>query len=228
MNKTLKIACTAVMTALSIVANIFTVPIYGSNAISFTIVFCFLTGIYLGIVPAIVVGYVGDLLAHFIMPKGSYNWFIALSALLFGLICALVYKMKCRKIFKLIIATAITFVVCSVFLNTFGLWLNFIVGVDPSPIGLIQFFGMDKGGIKKSFWVYMWGRLPFQAINMAANVIIVGIVQQTKVLDKVIYKLSNNNEAKAINADETADKPDAANENAANETASPSDDNKTE
>lgn len=189
MNKTFKLTCTAMLTALSVVANIFTVPIGQNNVVSFTFVMCFVAGVYLGVVPAIVVGYVGDLLAHFIHPIGAYNWFIALSSLLLGVICALTYKIKCHKLLKLLLATLICFVVCTCFLNTFGLWLQYIVGVDPGPIGLIQFFQMDKSGIKKSFWVYLIARAPYQLINTVVNAVIVGTLQQTKALDKLFDKL---------------------------------------
>ena len=199
MNKTFKLTCTAMLTALSVVANLFTITIYQSNAISFTFVMCFVAGVYLGIIPAIIVGYVGDLIAHFIHPLGAYNWFIALSSLLFGVICALCYKLKWHKLLKLLLATSVCFVVCTCFLNTFGLWLQYVVGVDPGPIGLIQFFGMDKGGIKKSFWVYLAGRAPFQVINTAVNAVIVATLQQTKALDKLFEKL------RAVQAHKTAE-----------------------
>ena len=82
-------------------------------------------------------------------------------------------------------------IVCSLGLNTFGLWLQYIVGVDPSPIGLWQFFTMEKGGIKKSFWTYLFvSRMPYLLLNLAANGILVGIIQQTKVLERLLLKVS--------------------------------------
>ena len=189
MNKTFKLTCTAMLTALSVVANLFTIPIGQNNAISFTFVLCFVAGVYLGVIPAMAVGYLGDLIAHFIHPMGAYNWFLALSSLLFGVICAMCYKLKWKKILKLLLATVVCYVVCTCFLNTFGLWLQYIVGVDTSPIGLFQFFTMDKGGIKKSFWVYLAGRAPYQLINTVVNAVIVGVLQQTKALDKLFDRL---------------------------------------
>ena len=189
MNKTFKLTCTAMLTALSVVANLFTIPIGQNNAISFTFVLCFVAGVYLGVIPAMAVGYLGDLIAHFIHPMGAYNWFLALSSLLFGVICALCYKLRWKKILKLLLATAVCYVVCTCFLNTFGLWLQYVVGVDTSPIGLVQFFTMDKGGIKKSFWVYLAGRAPYQLINTVVNAVIVGVLQQTHALDKLFDKL---------------------------------------
>lgn len=189
MNKTYKLALTAMMTALSIVANALTIPLTPSNAISFTIVIAFISGIYLGALPAVTVGFLGDLIGHVVFPMGgAYNWFVGLSCALSGLIPALVYKLKINKIWKLSISLAIYLAVCSLCLNTFGFWLQYIVVVDPSPIGLWQFFTMDKSGIKKSFWLYLAGRAPFIILNWAVNGFIVGIIQQTKILDKLMLK----------------------------------------
>lgn len=196
MNKTYKLALTAMLTALSFVANVLTIPLSPSNAISFTIVIAFITGIYLGALPAVTVGFLGDLIGHLVFPMGTYNWFMGLSCAITGLIPALVYKLRINKVWKLIISLIIYLAVCSLFLNTFGFWLQFVVVVDPSPIGLWQFFTMDKGGIKKSFWVYLLGRAPFLLINWIVNGIVVGILQQTKIMDKLILKASNNDIAK--------------------------------
>lgn len=192
MNKTYKLALTAMMTALSIVANALTIPLTPSNAISFTIFISFIAGIYLGPLPAVTVGFLGDLIGHIVFPMGgAYNWFMGLSCALCGLIPALVYRLKINKIWKLCISLAIYLVVCSLCLTTFGFWLQYVVVVDPSPIGLWQFFTMDKGGIKKSFWVYLAGRAPFIIVNWLVNGILVGIVQQTKILDKLLLKANN-------------------------------------
>lgn len=195
MNKTLKLCLTALLTALSVAANFLTIPLAPNKFISLTLVFSFIAGMYLGIIPAVCVGFLGDLIAHFIHPFGAYNAFIGLSCALAGFIPALIYKIKIHKIFKLIISLVIFFVACSAFLNTFGLWLQIIVGVDPSPIGLWQYFTMDKTGIQKSFWVYLAGRLPVQAINLVVNGVIIGILQQTRALERLFAKMkSQNNE----------------------------------
>ena len=179
------------MTALSIVANALTIPLTPSNAISFTIVIAFLTGIYLGAMPAVVVGYMGDLIGHIVFPMGgAYNWFVGLSCALAGLIPALVYKLKLNRPLKLLISLTVYLAVCSLCLNTFGFWLQYVVVVDPSPIGLWQFFTMDKSGIKKSFWVYLAARAPFIVVNWIVNGVIVAIIQQTKILDKLLLRAS--------------------------------------
>ena len=191
MNKTLKLACTAMLTAMSVAANYATVPLGQNNAISFTIVICFVAGIYLGALPAAVVGYCGDLVGHLISPHGAYNWYLALSTTLFGVICALIYKMRAHKLLKLGVAVTICFVVCSCGLNTFGLWLQYVVGVKPDVLGFVAFIKMDKSGITKSFWVYFAARAPFMALNTLVNGVIVGVLQQSKALDKLFMALKN-------------------------------------
>ncbi len=193
MNKTYKLALTGMLTALSITANMLTIPLTPSNGISFTIVIAFIAGIYLGAIPAVAVGYLGDLIGHFIFPMGAYNWFMGLSCALCGLIPALIYKLPLNRLLKLVISLVIYLAVCSLCLTTLGFWLQFIVGVDPSPIGLWQYFTMDKGGIKKSFWVYLAGRAPFMLINWAVNGVIIGIIQQTKILDKLLKRFTYTN-----------------------------------
>ena len=200
MNRTFKLTSIAMLTALSIVTNLFTVTLSGSNAISFTIAICFFTGIYLGIFPAAIVGFTGDLIAHLIHPQGPYNAFLALSTTLFGVICALVYKLKLPKIVNLTIATVICYVVCLCTFNTFGLWLQIIVGAKTSPLGtygiysVIDFVRMEKSGIKKSFWVYLAGRAPWSAINIVINAVIVAGLQQSGVIEKLMTKVQRKNE----------------------------------
>ena len=191
MNKTFKLTSIAMLTALSIVANLFTVPLSGSNSVSFTIAICLFTGIYFGALPAAIVGFTGDLIAHFIHPMGPYNTFIALSTTLFGVICALVYKIKLPKPVKLIVTGVICYIVCLCGLNTFGLWMNFKAKATPTILGLIKFISMDKTQIDTSFWVYLGGRAPWSAINMAINVVIVAGLQQSGVIDKLIKRVND-------------------------------------
>ena len=184
MNKTFKLTSIAMLTALSIVANLFTIPLSGTNSISFTVAICFFTGIYFGILPAAIVGFMGDLIAHFIYPHGDYNVFIAISTTLLGVICALIYKIKLPKLVNLIIATVICYIVCLCGLNTFGLWLQ-----NSVKMGFIDFISMDKSLIEKSFWVYLAGRAPWSAINVAVNALIVALLQQSGVIDKLMAKV---------------------------------------
>ena len=189
MNKTYKLVCISMLTALSIVANLVTIPLFGTNSMSFTIAVCFFVGVYFGALPAAAVGFVGDLIAHFILPTGPYNWFIALSTTLFGVICALVYKLPLPKLAKLSVAAVVCYAVCLCGLNTFGLWLFYCANVPPSPSGLVKFFAMDKSTVTKSFWVYLAGRAPWSAINVVANLVVVGGLVQSGVIEKLVAKV---------------------------------------
>lgn len=194
MNKTLKLTSVAMLTALAVLANMFTIPLTPnfSRVISFTIVVTFVAGIYLGPISGMTVGFLGDLIAHFINPMGGmgYNWFIGLSCALTGLIAGLVFKLKLHRLIKLVIALVLSFVICTTLLNNFGLWLQIIVGVKPSPSGLIQFFTMDKTDIRKTFWAFTTARTPVALLNVAINGVILSVITQSKILDKLIAKLS--------------------------------------
>lgn len=194
MNKTLKLTSVAMLTALAVLANMFTIPLTPnfSRVISFTIVVSFIAGIYLGPVSGLTVGFLGDLIAHFINPMGGmgYNWFIGLSCALTGLVAGLVFKLKLHRLIKLVIAIVLSFVICTTLLNNFGLWLQIIVGVKPSPSGLIQFFTMDKTDIRKTFWAFTTARTPVALLNVAINGVILAVITQSKILDKLIAKLS--------------------------------------
>ena len=191
MNKTFKLTIIAMLTALSIVTNMFTIPLSGSNSMSFTIAICFFTGIYFGALPAALVGFLGDLIAHFIFPQGAYNVFLALSTTLFGVICALVYKIRLPKAVNLTIAVVICFVVCLCGLNTFGLWMVFKAKVPPTISGLITLVSMDKTQIDTSFWLYLAGRAPWSALNIVINAVIIFGLQQSGVIEKLMARVSN-------------------------------------
>ena len=203
MNRTHKLACIAMLTALSIVANLFTIPLSGSNSMSFTIAICFFTGIYFGPLPAAIVGFMGDLIAHFIpigFSSGPYNWFIAIATTLFGVVAGLVYKLKLPKLANLGISSIICYIVCLCGLNTFGLWLYYIAGVSPSPWGLVKFFSMDQSGIQKSFWVYLAGRAPWSLINILVNTVIVAGLQHSKTIAKLMTNMRRKNKVEQTEA----------------------------
>ncbi|MCM1289403.1 MAG: ECF transporter S component [Corallococcus sp.] len=185
MNNTLKMTFTAVLCALSVVTNAISVQISGSNYLSFTYVPCFIAAIYLGIIPATAVGFLGDLIAGLLFPKGAYNVLIGISSTLIGTIPAVLYKINPKRRFiDLIASLLLCSIICTAGLNTYALWLT---------------YGAKNG---KTFWVYLGGRLPFQLLNTVVNGLIIGVLQQTKALDRLFAKLQlkpnkaeNENEA---------------------------------
>ena len=194
MSKTFRICATAMLCALSVVANMFTIPLTPnfSRVISFTIVVTFVAAAYLGTISAMTVGFLGDLIAHFINPMGGmgYNYFIGLSCLLTGLIAGLCFKLlPDKRLLALVVGVVACFVVCTTFINNFGLWLQVVVGVRPSPSGFVQFLTMDQSQIRKSFWVFAGARTPVALLNYAINGVLLATLLGTKALDKALAKL---------------------------------------
>ncbi len=189
MNKTLVITCTAMLCALSVVANMLTIPLVpnGSKVISFTIFVTVLAGVYLGPWCGAAVGFLGDLIAHFVNPINGmgYNWFIGLSCALTGLIAGYIFRLKLHRLVKLVITLVLCFLVCTSLLNNFGLWMQVIVGLRPSPSGFIMLFTTDLSQIKKTFWVYALGRTPIALLNTAINGVLLATILQTKIIDKL-------------------------------------------
>ncbi len=150
-----RIAYLGVMTALAVVTNVFTVVVNnGASAISFNYVICSLAGIFFGPISGGIVGLLGDLIGCLIAPKGPFNPFIMIASGLIGVISGLTFKIpKVHPLFKILIGYLLIFIVCTLGLNTFGLWFYYAQG-------------------KKTFWVYLGARAPFQAINIAINIVI--------------------------------------------------------
>lgn len=209
MNKTLVITCTAMLCALSVVANMLTIPLVpnGSKVISFTIFVTVLAGVYLGPWCGAAVGVLGDLIAHFVNPINGmgYNWFIGLSCALTGIIAGYIFRLKLHRLVKLVITLALCFLVCSSILNNFGLWMQVIVGLRPSPSGFIMLFTTDLSQVKKTFWVYALGRTPIALLNTAINGVLLATILQTKIIDKLFNHFDP--------------KPDSADKNSATDSA---------
>ena len=150
-----RIAYLGIMTALAVITNIFSVTVNsGANSISFNYVICSLAGVFFGPISGGIVGLLGDLVGCLIAPKGPFNPFVMLSSALIGVLSGLAFMIpKVNVYLKLLIAYIFIFVVCTLGFNTFGLWFYYAKG-------------------KKSFWVYLIGRAPFQAINIVINIAI--------------------------------------------------------
>ncbi len=166
MSKTYKLCATALLAAISVAANAFTVVIVG-NAVSFTYLPCFIAAAYLGVIPATVVGFVGDLVAGYLFPKGAFNLLISLASTLMGIIPGLVYRfLPCSRQAKLTLSLVITFVVCSAGINTYAMW---------------QYVSTNYA----TFWIYFAIRVPVQALNAAVNGVILALLQQSNALSKL-------------------------------------------
>lgn len=162
---TKKIALTGILTALCVIANMFSISVIPNvSFLSLVATVCFLAGVILGAPLGFVVGFLGDLIAGFIAPKGAYNIIIGLSSGLIGFFPGLLYWLFKKKIsaitniklriLTLIAFTALSFLVCFVVCtcgtNSFALWWYYFRA-------------------KKAFWVYLAGRIPVQSIISLIN-----------------------------------------------------------
>ncbi|MEG2676231.1 MAG: ECF transporter S component [Clostridia bacterium] len=142
---TKKLAYIAILTALACIFNYFTFFVNKVFSISFTMIPTFVAGVFL-------VGFLGDFLVGMIFPQGAYLITVGIASGLFGLIPGLVFKyIKLNAYVKIVISFALEFVICTLAINTTTFWVV---------------YSMAKG---KSYWVYLWGRFPFQLANTAIN-----------------------------------------------------------
>ncbi|MBR2479782.1 MAG: folate family ECF transporter S component, partial [Clostridia bacterium] len=125
-----RIAYLGVMTAIAVITNCFSITVNsGANSISFNYVICALAGIFFGPVSGGVVGLLGDLIGCLIAPKGPFNPFIMIASALIGVLSGLAFKIpKLNVYLKIILAYIFIFIVCTLGLNTFGLWFYYAQG----------------------------------------------------------------------------------------------------
>ncbi len=185
LSPTLKITYTAIFSAFSVLANVFTLTL-GNTGFQFDFLYFiyFISGIYLGPLCGGCVGLLGDLLGCLIAPKGPYIPFLTIGSMMLGVIPGLVFKyLKTNDLTRLIIAIVSGFVICSCFLNTFGLWFTY----HYQP-----FIDGEKETLAKTFWIYLWGRMPVQAVNTTINGILIFALIKSKLLDKLMIKSANS------------------------------------
>ncbi len=160
---TIRMAYLAVMVALAIITNVFEIPIPAGgiigNKIGLTYVPTFLTGIFFGPFAGLGVGALGDSLGWLINSStGAYNPIFTISTALMGFIAGCVFRIpKLHTVIKLIISLILAYIICSCFINTFATWFYY------TPMS-------------KTFWVFLVGRLPSSAINLAANTVVLFVL----------------------------------------------------
>lgn len=152
---TVKIAYIAVLAALNIALSAVS-PRIGTFKITPTYTLCFLAGYFFGPFIGIAVGGIGDVLGTIINGNVPNPIILAASCLL-GAIPGLVRYIRIKKlgkfewIFHLILSFVCCYVACSLFINTYALYM----------------MGLGKGA---SFWVYLGTRAATQSSIVAANV----------------------------------------------------------
>jgi len=168
LNSTQKITYYAIFTALCIAVNAVSITITNIFSISFVATFCFATGYLFGAKGGFIIGFMGDLIGGIVFPKGVYMPMLALSSGMFGFIPGFLFdNFKRNKYILTVISFVLTLVICTVTLNTLGLYLAYGIG-------------------KSTFWAYLIARLPFQSIVAIGNCVISCVL--IKILDKIAPK----------------------------------------
>lgn len=148
---TVRLCYIAVLSALAVVFNALTIPLSGSNFLSFVPLIEFIAGVLCGPIGGFVVGFIGDLICGILFPLGAYNPVIGIASGMLGFIPGFLFAYCKGNIYlKTVISFVLCFFIVTAGLNTFALYLIYGYG-------------------KKTFWAYLAVRVPFQLIGVAAN-----------------------------------------------------------
>lgn len=151
---TKKIASIAMLTALSVLFNIFSFNT-GTKYFQISLIYIpsFIAGGFFGPISGFAVGFLGDLVGGFIHPLGPYNPLIGLASGVMGLIPGLVFKyLKVNDYIKLAISFVLCLIICTSGLNTLAFYLYY-----------------SKG---KTYWALLTARLAVQTPVTALNALI--------------------------------------------------------
>ncbi|MBQ7751804.1 MAG: folate family ECF transporter S component [Clostridia bacterium] len=151
--KNLRVLCaTALLSAIYVAIYAVKIPLGDQLRITFTFVPVALAGWLFGIVPAVIVGALGDFLGCYIFPQGAYFWGFTVTAVLTGVIFGLcLYKKDGKKLFW--------YVALSKFLVS--LLLN---------VGLNSYWATLF--VPKSFFVIMWSKVLKNALMLPIEIIV--------------------------------------------------------
>ena len=150
------VAFSAILVALGIVTNTFALDT-GAHSITFTYTICFIAGHFFGPLVGALVGGIGDIVGCF--AKGyTPNPLILVGSVLVGLLPGIIQLISKKLPVKkevypplwTVVSFVVTYVVVTVFWNTFALWFSYARAT-------------------KTYWVYMLARLPMQTIVWAVN-----------------------------------------------------------
>lgn len=148
---TLRIAYTALLTAIGVLFNVYTINPTKELAISFISIPALIAGILLGPISGFAVGILADLIGCIIAPHGPFIIMLSISSGLFGFIPGIVFLvLRTHPHLKILISYFLSLIICTCLLNTLGLWITY-------------------NKCKVSFWVYLLPRFPWQLINSVIN-----------------------------------------------------------
>lgn len=157
-----KIAFLAVFLALGVASNFLSIDLNPSNKLAFTYTVCFATAFLLGGVPAFAVGFLGDAIGFLLAPSGVF-WLFGLTLGLFGLIVGFLLHLNVWEDRKwgTFAKAAISLLVAYLLIT---LAVNSVVNYYYVKIFVWQ------GEAKKTFFVWLGGRIALQSLVYFANV----------------------------------------------------------
>lgn len=155
-----KVAYIGVMAALCIAVNTFEIK-FADVQFSFSLFTALLSGVVLGPLPGAAAVFIGDLFGYLLNSAGMYYyWWVALSLMLMSVIAGLSMRLPMRfkgSLFvKLAIVTALTFLLCTVFINSLGMY--YIGNTIFVSQKLIDAINSRFDGVW-TFWNYVFVRL---------------------------------------------------------------------
>lgn len=173
LSSTQKLVYTAVFSALSFVANYFTIKVSDLFQISFVATTGFVAGYLLGGGLGFVASFIGDLICGIVAPFGAYNPIIGIGTGLWGFIPGVIFtSFKGNDYLK----TAISFIVCF-FLNSFVV----------NTLGLSLMYTMTF----ESLLVLLPGKLAVVAGNCVISCLLVTILPRVLPKDKFNFIQEN-------------------------------------
>ena len=147
------IAYVALLAAVSVVLNIFDIPLGPDLKLSATYIPDFFAGFFFGPAAGFFVGCIGDVLGCIIAPKGPWLPVLTLSSALMGLIPGLIRYIPLNEKVLLVLSFMATYFICSFCINNTLFWYLY-------------------SSTKKTLWVYMIGRIVFTLPDMLICMIV--------------------------------------------------------
>ncbi len=174
----------AVLMALSVVTNVFTVyfNFSGSNALSFTYTVTFLAGAFFGPFAGFIVGAGGDFLGWLIHPQGAFNPFITLTSGLLGFLPGIVFMVA-----KIIVKKEKTFNKLLTVFTVISFVLTWAICTNLNTVIFFYSYIYGKSTKYSALGVYYIYRIPFQTLFWAVNLALsLALVYPFKKIVKVL------------------------------------------
>lgn len=162
-NESHKIAYIAVMTAFSLVVNMFELK-FLDNQFSLTITVALLTGMIIGSVFGFTACVVGDFIGFLINPSNIYMPWIGLSTGMFAFLSGVIFNgfpttNKWKVWLKLFLICFLSFFICTIGINSTGFYFyNRAMGFSTAVLDYIA----ERFGGEVSFLGYVFYRLIFK------------------------------------------------------------------